>query len=100
MIALNMRVKMIDRSDYDYSTWLGPNYKENQKLPIKVATHIAAPHASYLDNTLTQYVENHAFCIKAETEKVPLIRDILGPMQVFYIDRNAGDEVVKQIIER
>ena len=66
MIAVNMRVKMVDRNDFDYSPWLGPKYKENQKLPIKVATHIAAPHASYLDTTLTQYVENHAFCSKAE----------------------------------
>ena len=81
-------------SDYDYSPWLGPDYKEKQVLPVKVATHIAAPHSSYLDSTLTQYVENHAFCIKREAEKAFLLKDILGPMQVFYIDRSAGDEAV------
>ena len=57
-----------------------------------MATHIAAPHSSYLDSTLTQYVENHAFCIKREAEKA--LKHILGPMQVFYIDRSAGDEAV------
>ena len=66
MIVYKMRVKKIELTDYDYSPWLGPNYKENQVLPEKVATHIAAPHSSVLDNTLTQCIENHAFCIKAE----------------------------------
>ena len=47
-----------------------------------------------------QYVENHAFCIKKEAEKVPLLKDIIGPMQVFYIDRKAGDDAVKMIIAK
>ena len=95
-----MWVSVEDRCDYDYSEWLGPGYKEKQKLPLKVSTHIGAPHACWLDDTLMQFIENHAFAVKDEAQKVPLLADILKGMQVFYIDRTSGDAAVKQIIEK
>ena len=65
-IALSLYVTKIDLDDYDYTEWLGPGYKEKQELPNKIATHIGAPHACWLDDSLMQYFENHAFCVKAE----------------------------------
>ena len=73
-------VTKVDLDDFDYSEWLGPGYKEKQELPVKIATHIGAPHACWLDVTLMQYIENHAFCAKKEAEKAPLLKDIIGPM--------------------
>lgn len=35
--------------EYDYSKYLGPNYKSQQKLPLKVSTLCIAPHQSIFD---------------------------------------------------
>ena len=92
--------KIVDADDFDYSEWLGPGYKDKQELPLKVSTHIGAPHSCWLDDTVTQTVENHAFCVKAEGEKVPILYGILLGMQAFYIDRTSGEEAVKKITDK
>ena len=99
-MTLNVKVERIRADDFDYSEWLGPGYKEKQELPAKVSTHIAAPHASWLDTVVMQYFENHAFAVKKEAEKNVIVRNFLAPMQVFYIDRKAGDQAVNEIIEK
>ena len=99
-ILIQAWVTKIDIDDFDYTEWLGPGYKETQVLPSKVATHIGAPHVSSFDDTLQQFIENHAFCIKVEAKKVPFLSSILEQMQVFYISRNAGEDAVQQIIAK
>ncbi len=86
--------------DYGYTEWLGPGYKEKQVLPLKVSTWIGAPHSSWLDTAMPQYVEDHAFAVKKETKQVPLLRDMFSQMQCIYIDRTAGQEAVDQILAR
>lgn len=44
ILALGFIKIQVIEDDYDYSEWLGPDYKEKQELPIKVSTHIGAPH--------------------------------------------------------
>ena len=94
-LCVNAWIVRIDLDDFDYSPWLGKGYKESQELPKKTATYIGAPHASWMDDTLQQIFEQHAFCIKAEAKKVPGVADLVAVMQPFYIDRKAGDDAVK-----
>ena len=44
ILMLNTWVTFSDLDDFDYSYWLGPDYKTKQKLPKNVSTIVAAPH--------------------------------------------------------
>ena len=94
LIVCFMFIKLVELDDYDYSEWLGPNYKDKQVLPEKVATHIGAPHSCWLDDTVTLAFENHSFCTKKEGENVPVLSGILHGNQSFFIDRTSGEKAV------
>ena len=66
-----------DLDDYDYSEWLGPNYKETQELPQKVSTIIIAPHTCWIETIICGGIHQPAFCVKKEGEKVPVLRGIM-----------------------
>ena len=94
LLAVKCTCSLEEKDDYDYTEWLGPGYKEKQVLPAKVATHIGAPHSSWLDDTVTLIFETHTFCVKHEAENLPVLSGILHGNQSFYIDRTSGDVAV------
>lgn len=44
MMMYLIKLDYVWLDNYDYSYYLGPDYKQTQKLPKKVSTIIAAPH--------------------------------------------------------
>ena len=95
-----MRVSHIVNKKFDYTEWLGPGYKESQKLPAKIGSIIVAPHICWMDTIVIGGVFRPAFCVKADGAKVPVLFGILLGMQAFYIDRTSGDLAVEQIKEK
>ena len=95
-----MKVSHIVNKEFDYTEWLGPGYKESQKLPAKSGTIIVSPHSCWMDTIVIGGVFRPAFCVKAEGAKVPVLCGILLGMQAFFIDRTSGDVAVQQIIEK
>jgi hypothetical protein len=65
-----MRRTKVDRNDYDYSSFLGPDYKD-EPLPPVIPTYVCN-HASWLDvaNLITYYAP--AFVAKKSLRKVPV----------------------------
>ena len=90
-----MRVTHIVNKKFDYTEWLGPGYKESQKLPAKIGSIIVAPHICWMDTIVIGGVFRPAFCVKADGAKVPVLFGILLGMQAFYIDRTSGDLAVE-----
>ena len=86
-----MLMQHVHLDEFDYSEWLGPDYKEKQELPNKVSTIIVAPHSCWMDTIVPGGVYMPAFCVKKEGEKVPVLYGILLGAQAFYIDRTSGD---------
>ena len=76
--------------DYDYTEWLGPDYKNKQQLPKAVSMIIIAPHTTWPDTIIPGGVHNPCFCVKAESASVPVLAGILKGQQGFYIDRSDG----------
>lgn len=77
--------------EYDYSYYLGPNYKQNQKLPANVST-IVMNHSHWVENIVMVYLEFCGFVIKAEVEKIPMLASVLAGLNCFYVQRTATKE--------
>ena len=86
-----LRTKHVRHDDYDYSYYLGPDYKKTQKLPKKVST-LVMNHQSWIDNLVAVTLYRPAFLIKAEIKKVPLVNECLAGLEVFYVERQATKE--------
>ena len=67
--------KLID-DDFDYSEYLGPNYKNTQKLPKK-ASIVVANHQSWLDSPVLISTLLPGFTTSAEARSVPILKDMV-----------------------
>ena len=94
MFSASIWNKTVRLNDFDYSHWLGPDYKEKQVLPGRTSTLVQAPHITYMDTIVIGGEFRPANCVKKEGEKVPVLYGILLGMQSFYIDRTSGDVAV------
>jgi hypothetical protein len=57
--------------DYDYSAYLGPNYKQTQIKPIHLSTYIGN-HCGWLEILIMIYHYGTAFASKKALRKVPV----------------------------
>jgi 1-acyl-sn-glycerol-3-phosphate acyltransferase len=57
--------------DYDYTPYLGPNYKETQKEPAHVST-FCPNHSSWLDIPVMISKFKPAFAAKKALRKIPV----------------------------
>ena len=65
----------VNEIDYDYSKYLGPDYKETQqKTNVKL---IVTNHSSYLDTPLLNMVFAPSFCPTLGFKNVPIFGRIL-----------------------
>lgn len=85
------------RTDYDYSYYLGPDYKKTQKLPQNVST-IVMNHQSWIDNIIAVVLFHPAFMIKAEVLKVPFVGEVLAGLKCQYVERFATKEFREQAV--
>ena len=87
-----------EETDYDYSEYLGPNYKESEKSNIHVST-IVSNHSSWMDPIVHL---KHGLCSFSPSEeygKVPILRTCLNALDCVYVPRKMStDESRKQAI--
>ena len=78
--------------DYDYSEFLGKDYLETQKLPVKAST-LVSNHQCWLDSLiLITTPMMPGFAAKDDTRKVWLLNRMIENLQSIYISRGGNDE--------
>ena len=89
--------------DFDYSTFLGPNYKETTMKPKYLSTYVSN-HASWLDVPILISHLRPAFASKKTFKTVPIFGIIVQSLGCLFISRGASaekrDQIVEQIGER
>ena len=77
--------------DYDYSPYLGKDYKEQIK-PIKKVSSIIANHVSWIDSmNLYQYYQM-AFSLDIGFKKAPLMSNLGDVVDSIYLPIGGSDE--------
>lgn len=89
--------------DFDYSEYLGPNYKESTPLPKKVST-LVCNHSTWVDTTMLFQYFRHSFVSKKSVINAPVMGIVGQAMGCVFIPRGASQEIrdgiVLQIGER
>jgi lysophosphatidylcholine acyltransferase/lyso-PAF acetyltransferase len=88
MLAVNVRCSKREL-DYDYSEYLGPDYKATQQLP-KFVSMLVCNHSSWCDTFMLQNKFWNAFVAKKEVRYVPLMGLISQAMGCIFIARSAA----------
>ena len=74
--------------DYDYSAFLGPNYKDTTKPPRYLSTYVSN-HASWLDVPILISHFRPAFASKKNFRDFPIFGIIVQSLGCLFISRGA-----------
>jgi hypothetical protein len=74
-------------SDFDYSEYLGKDYKETQRLPKK-ASMVIANHQSWLDSPVLISAFFPGFTTSAEAGRIPVLSTLINCLQSVYVKRS------------
>jgi hypothetical protein len=89
--------------DFDYTAYLGPDYKETIKGPKYLSTYVSN-HSSWLDVPILIANLKPAFASKNTLKKTPIFGIIVQSLGCLFISRGASaekrDQIVNQIGER
>ena len=91
--------------DFDYSEYLGKDYKKTQQLlQYPPGSYVIQGHASWIDNLISIAEYGCSFAGKESLKRNPLIGDILNTHGMVFVNR-AGTEAernqqVEQIVDR
>jgi len=85
--------------DYDYSSFLGPNYKDTC-VPPKYLSTFVSNHTSWLDVIVIISQFRPAFAAKKTLKKVPLFGVITQSLGCLFISRGASADQRNKIIEQ
>lgn len=77
--------------DYDYSEYLGPDYKKTQTKPKRVST-IISNHITWLDPVVFIKTMRPAFSPSAEFRHLPLVANLIDALDSIYIPRGGSEE--------
>ena len=77
--------------DYDYTKYLGPDYKKNYKPFIRPSTMIGN-HVSWLDSMTTTKYYDLAFTLKAEMKNFPIFGTLAKVVDSIFIQRAGTPE--------
>lgn len=77
--------------DYDYTEFLGPDYKINQKK-IKRTSTIVSNHVSWLDTVILIKNVKPAFAPSSEFKNVPILSTLIDCIDSIYIPRGGSEE--------
>ena len=90
LIVSGMRTS-VKYVDLDYSEYLGPNYKLNQKK-IKRTSTIVCNHTSWLDTVVLIKSLRPAFAPSSEFRNVPILSTLIDSIDSIYIPRGGSEE--------
>jgi lysophosphatidylcholine acyltransferase / lyso-PAF acetyltransferase len=84
--------------DYDYTSFLGPNYKETQVEPKHLSTLISN-HSSWLDVSILISHFRAAFASKKTFRNIPVFGLLVQALGCIFISRGASLEKRNKIVE-
>eukprot|EP00347_Sterkiella_histriomuscorum_P007119 403350191 len=90
--------------DYDYSEYLGKDYKKTQKTPENPGSIVMQGHASWIDNLIAIRQYGCSFVGKESLKKAPLLGQILNVHGMLFVNRGGTqeerDQQIEQIVDR
>lgn len=96
-ILSGYRIRVIE-SDFDYSYYLGKDYKKTQVLPKKAST-IVSNHTSWLDAPVLIAAYHPGFCVNEESRSVPFLNTEIDCLNSVYISRQGSPAQRKQMLD-
>lgn len=96
LLASCMRYS-VKKIEYDYSQYLGPDYKDKQVLPKHIST-IVSNHSAWIDTLMIHQMYGCAFAAKKELKYVPLAGLVFQALNIIFISREASHEVLNQVV--
>jgi 1-acyl-sn-glycerol-3-phosphate acyltransferase len=81
----------IKQVDFDYTYYLGKDYKKETRKPIRVST-IVSNHTCYLDIVSLVKTIRPAFSPSAEFRNLPLLSNLIDGLDSIYIPRGGSEE--------
>jgi len=87
-----------DNRDYDYSYFLGPNYKETTVYPKFFSTYVSN-HTSWLDIILMISYIKPAFTPMDTLKKIPVVGILVMALGCINISRSGTEEERNQIVD-
>lgn len=95
----------IKEVDFDYSEYLGKDYKKTQIVPKHApSAYVWSGHTSWIDNLITMAAYGSTFLGKESLAKVPFVGYILTVHGMMYVNRAGSaeekDRVVTELVER
>lgn len=84
--------------DFDYSSYLGPNYKNSTVPPRYLSTYVSN-HTSWLDVPILISNLRPAFASKRTFKNVPIFGILVQSLGCLFISRGASAEKREQIVE-
>lgn len=97
MFITGIKLKKVDRNDYNYESYLGPNYK-NEPTPSYVPTFVCN-HTSWLDVIILIVHYAPAFAAKKSLKNVPIFGLLCQYLGCIFISRGATEEKRNKIID-
>ena len=86
------------KTDFDYSEYLGPDYKKGYKKNINASTMIAN-HVSWCDGLVVRQYKPYSPALEANLKSNPVIGPCADAMNCLYIPRGGKAEAKKLVIE-
>ena len=84
--------------DYDYTEYLGPDYKNDPKKSPFVST-IVSNHISWMDSIIMARVFSPSFTAKVELKTAPLLGTLGKCLNNIWMPRGRSDEAKKEALE-
>ena len=84
--------------DFDYSYYLGKDYKETQQLPKRIST-LVSTHASWYDPLALQPYFGCGFAVKKELKNVCIAGTIAQALGCIFISRGGTPEELQKVVE-
>ena len=97
LFCLGIRSSYENR-DYDYSYFLGPNYKERTVYPKHFSTYVSN-HTSWLDIILMVSYIKPAFTPKSVLKKIPVVGLLVMALGCITISRGGTEEERNKIVD-
>ena len=78
--------------DFDYSPYLGPNWRQELAKRKKRAPTVISNHYSLLDSFVFHTHETFAIVARSNLERVPAIGEFIMGMEGIFVNRLKGKE--------
>jgi len=86
------------KMDFDYSYYLGKDYKETQQLPKRVSTYVSN-HSSWFDPLLLQPCFGCGFAVKKELKNAFIAGVISKALGSIFVSRGGTPEELQKVVE-